>query len=348
MTTHRDRAAAELPTRHITGPAELVQAVPYLFGFHPRHSLVLIGLDGGHLVVTARVDLDPAGDTVDGPAVELVAGTLARMCDGGATDIVAAVYPDVGCPGDGSGDADGGAAAGLADAVVEAVADAIDQLPCRLREALLVTAGRWWSLLCAPGCCPAEGRPVPATPSPFTAAATLDGVAPLADRDALAATLAPLADRDALAEPLAAARSAPLATSAKQHERSVKRALFAAARASASARWNPPDDDVACRYAVALRAVPIRDSVWLAVDEGRLDGRALWRDLARRVPAPYDAAPLFLFGWASWRAGDGALASMAAERAIGADPGYSAADLLLGALARGIDPRSFPRLRRSA
>jgi hypothetical protein len=83
----------------------------------------------------------------------------------------------------------------------------------------------------------------------------------------------------------------------------------------------------------------------MAVDDGRLDGRALWRDLGRRLPSPYDASPLFLFGWAAWRAGDGALAGIAAERAIASDPGYSAADLLLAALARGVDPRRLPRLR---
>ena len=71
------------------------------------------------------------------------------------------------------------------------------------------------------------------------------------------------------------------------------------------------------------------------MDEGRVDGRVLWRYLARRLPAPYDAAPLFLFGWRSYRDGDGALASMAAERALSSDPGYSAADLLLAALSQG-------------
>ena len=71
--------------------------------------------------------------------------------------------------------------------------------------------------------------------------------------------------------------------------------------------------------------------------------------MARRLPGPYDAAPLFLFGWASWRAGNGALAGIAAERAVTSDPAYSAADLLLAALSRGLDPRRLPRLRaRSA
>jgi hypothetical protein len=99
------------------------------------------------------------------------------------------------------------------------------------------------------------------------------------------------------------------------------------------------------RLAAGLADIAVRDSVWLAVDQRRLDGRALWRELARRAPEPYDAAALFLFGWAEWRAGNGVLAGIAAERALASDPGYTAAELLLGALRQGLDPRRTPRLR---
>ena len=42
----------------ITGPASLIAAVPYLLGFEPNESLVLVGLRDGQVTVTARVDLD--------------------------------------------------------------------------------------------------------------------------------------------------------------------------------------------------------------------------------------------------------------------------------------------------
>jgi hypothetical protein len=66
--------------------------------------------------------------------------------------------------------------------------------------------------------------------------------------------------------------------------------------------------------------------------------------LHARLPAPYDAAPLFLFGWAQWRAGNATLATMAAERVLDSQPGYSAAALLLTAAQRGLDPRTVPAL----
>jgi len=94
------------------------------------------------------------------------------------------------------------------------------------------------------------------------------------------------------------------------------------------------------------RAIPaFQDETSRGVDQGRLDGRALWRELARRLPPPYDAAPLFLYGWASWRDGRGPLAGIAAERALASDPDYTAAELLLGALQQGLDPHRTPRLR---
>lgn len=97
---------------------------------------------------------------------------------------------------------------------------------------------------------------------------------------------------------------------------------------------------------MALQSYAVRDARWMALDAGRLHGVELWVNLARRLPNPHDAAPLFLAGWCSWRGGNGALAGIAAERALAADPGYSAANLLLAALARGIDRRKMPRLRR--
>ena len=101
------------------------------------------------------------------------------------------------------------------------------------------------------------------------------------------------------------------------------------------------------RAACSLRAYPFSPrGLWaLAADSRRIDGRPLWQALGRRLPAPYDAAPLLLFGWISWRRGNGALARTAAERALASNPHYTAAELLLGALSRGADPRRVPRLR---
>ena len=95
---------------------------------------------------------------------------------------------------------------------------------------------------------------------------------------------------------------------------------------------------------MALNDLEVRDALWVALDEGCEPISRLMGDLHARVPAPYDAAPLFLLGWSHWRAGNATLAMMAAERALGSQPGYSAAALLLTAAQGGLDPRTVPAL----
>jgi hypothetical protein len=323
-------------SQRISGPAELLQAVPYLLGFHPRASLVLIGLHDAVLVVTARLDLDDA----DGA----LGHTARAMARGGSTEFVAVVYgdapdPDPNLPLPWS-------------AVACDVADEVRAAGCELIDTLLVAGARWWSYDCADGqCCPRSGRALPAAPSTFTTAATVAGIAVLPNRDALAAQLDPApADERAALRPLIEQEeheivAAALEAGSKRHERAIKRAVFASARASDQPRWMVPTAEEVARFGVALTGTALRDAVWMAVDDDRLDGRALWRELAVRLPTPYQAAPLFLFGWQAWRHGDGALARIAAERVVAADPRYSPADMLLAALTHGMDPRQMPRLR---
>lgn len=322
-------------TQRISGPVELLQAIPYLLGFHPQLSLVLVGLHDGHLVVTARIDLAD----VEAGALR---HTMDAMARGGTTSLVAVVYDDISAaPGE------------LRHLpLVGSVRQDADRAGCEVLDVLRVSGGRWWSLTCGTTeCCPPEGRELPKAPSPFATAAAVDGVVALPDRAARAALLDPLLDeqRVTLAGAIEAAEHAAFQEALDGHdrrwERSVKRALFAAARSSEQIDWPGAASDDLPRFGVALGAQAVRDAIWVAIDARRLDGRPLWRDLARRLPSPYDAAPLFLFGWAAWRSGDGTMAGIAAERAVASDPGYSAADLLLAAVTHGVDPRRVPKLR---
>jgi len=166
----------------------------------------------------------------------------------------------------------------------------------------------------------------------------------------LADIFTPLPGRQDLADQLTDQHYEQLSAvlNAKQdgYDRSVIRALFAAQRAAQAGQM--PTDAAVARYGVALQSYSVRDAVWFAVDDGRLPGIALWVNLARRLPSPYDAAPLFIAAWSTYRDGNGALAGIAAELALKSDPGYSAADLLLAALARGLDPHTLPKLRLPA
>jgi hypothetical protein len=340
MPTESDSARTDdRAVLRVHGPGDLIDAVPYLLGFHPTQSLVLIGLADGQVVVTARIDLDTLA------ASDQLSTTVAAMCRGGARELVALVLDEREPPGPTLPWRE----------VALAIAAESERRGASCGDVLFVSHGRWWSYSCTGAeCCPAEGRLVGGAASAVAAAATYAGLVALPDRESVEALLQPLPvdTRNALAVRLAEAEAENVArilggTGARE-QRSVIRALFAAVRAAGRTRQGLTLREAeVVRFAVALRAYPVRDSVWTAIDDGRLDGRDLWRQLAGRLPGSYAAAPLFLFGWASWRAGDGALAGMAADRALDSDPGYTAADLLLAAVSHGINPRRMPRLRRA-
>lgn len=336
MSSHTD-TPPDQPLLRVSGPGELAQVIPYLLGFHPSRSLVVVGLRDGRVVVTARMDLADVGDAAtDDP--DVIGDTLAAMLDSSVARVVAVVFDDE-------------AGMSVSADVVLPWSDLADRLHMvatlmglDVDEIALVGNGRIWSYECAdPACCPPEGRLLEPD-SAVAATAAYAGLVALPDRASLAALLARRIDPELLPLRYEELRTAERAEGGD--DRSDVRALFAAARRFDDPELTEPLSDAdRISFAVALRRIAVRDSLWLAVDCGEIDGRVLWRRLATSLPAPYDAAPLFLFAWASYRAGDGALAGIAAERALESDPGYSAAYLVLGALSSALDPRRVPLLR---
>ncbi|MDQ6849192.1 MAG: DUF4192 family protein [Actinomycetota bacterium] len=82
------------PSLQVRGPADLLAAVPYLLGFHPQESLVIIGLADNRVVVTARLDLT---DVTHLTGSRLLAATLAAIQRGDATSVLGAVFTDTSC-----------------------------------------------------------------------------------------------------------------------------------------------------------------------------------------------------------------------------------------------------------
>jgi hypothetical protein len=312
----------------LTGPADLIAAVPHLLGFHPADSLVLVGVDNGLITVVARLDCTPARPTVD----ELH-GALDVLRRAGSTDLVSLAYTESTSPPECR------TAAHVLGNARDAGLDLLDHLT--------VTGSFWRSELCPdPACCPPTGHEL-GTDLRAQAEWAVRGSAPLPSREALTALVAPLSATDPrrVNEPdLRAVENewtdSLLTNGPASTVRSAIRSLFSKLRAGQSL-----SNAQAAAHAVALQCFEVRDAVWLALDARRLTGDPVLRDLATRIPAPYSAAPLFLYAWAQWRDGNGAAASVAVAAALDADPNYTAADLLLAALNQGIDPRRLPRLR---
>jgi hypothetical protein len=101
-------------------------------------------------------------------------------------------------------------------------------------------------------------------------------------------------------------------------------------------------DEVALRFAMWATILPVRDALWaLVTPDNARDMVGLWSHVARCAPPPMSSPSLTLAGFASWLCGDGALALIAAERALALDPEYTLAGLLLRMLEQGVPPSSW-------
>ena len=327
------------PRIRVSSPADLLAVVPRLLGFHPAASLVVIGAGPPRerIELAFRYDLpDPPDPRLAGEMAAHAVGVLRHRRLG---TVIAVGY------GPGS----------LVTPVADALAAALRRDGLRLQELLRVQDGRYWSYLCAnPGCCPAEGVPFDAAASPAAAAMTVAGMVALPDRAALAGTVAPVTG-----------------PAAQDMERATRRARDRVARlatqAGASPGGQPPGgslldagrravqeaiatyrdggrvtgDDQVAWLSVVLALLPVRDDAWARMDPDaalRAAHLRLWADLVRRSCPAYRPAAASLLAFTAWQAGDGALANIALDLALQADPGYSLALLLRDIVEAGVPP----------
>lgn len=103
----------------------------------------------------------------------------------------------------------------------------------------------------------------------------------------------------------------------------------------------PSADEIAW-LGVLLTSLRVRDEAWVRMDEKDLQAHIrLWRNVLTRLPEAYAAAPACLLSFAAWRSGDGALANIALDRALAADPHYTMALLLQELFISGLPPRAL-------
>jgi len=312
----------------ISGPVDLVGGIPYLLGFQPEESLILVGLAHGALVVTARLDLPDASQDLAG-----LDDTVEAMLRGGCTDFIAAVYT--------------GHDMDLHRLLVDDIIAVMADREALLLDALYVADGLWRSYLCQdPTCCAPGARALPVAPTPFQVAATVAGLSYAPDRQSLADQFNPMSGRESLLGRLRHAEQLSIEPllhgSLTPPARALVDELTSALEESSCRGYRPVSEEKLIDWATALRHIPIRDELWHAVDQRRGEGAELWLDLARRLPAPYDAAPLFLYGWSMWRVGNGALARIAAERCLVSCPTSTAARLLLTGVDLAVNPHAIP------
>lgn len=326
------------PVVRITDAGGIIEIAPYLMGFTPRQSLVVVGLQGptfGRILVTARIDYTDA----DPGALQQLMDALHR---GGATHLVVAIYLDE-VVGDPRLDV------GLA-AVTRELTDLCFASAKGLVDVLVATGERFWSMLCEnQSCCPAEGR----RRIGGSVEAIGAGLAPpCADRDEMLRVLDPVVSSGDSLEPWLEVAENVLQRAAGDLQAMTdwRTEAMGALRALAGRPGGDLEVEQLARVAVALTDLEVRDEAWMIID-AREDLHeqlaALALQVARRAPGPYAAAGYLLYGWHCWRQGWGALATEAAERALAVTGGnYGAASLLATAMEQGLSPRLIPTLRR--
>jgi hypothetical protein len=352
--------------------SELADALPYLLGYRPEDSIVLVALhnsDGrGRFGGRARVGIPPNPDDWTAAVRQLAHGLVTGSERRGARpeQLVAYVCQE---PSEGE----------TGRQVRERLAPLAHQLrvECGLLdvpvvEALCISDGRFWSYCCSgEACCPPEGLPMglPGT-SVLAAAAAYAGIQVRGTLRELRARLLPWENTAALEQEVAL-DTAGLALVRRmldetERVRVAEETLALAERIMGRYAEAPPvsgtltadrrDDgllthDEAARLILGLQDRTTRDRAaeWMEGDEAGPALR-LWRALARRCVGPYAehaAAPLTLAGWVAWSAGDDIEAREALAMALGADPDYLFARLLHQALNQGLDPESVRRCLRA-
>lgn len=306
------------PTVRIDDAGELIASVPALLGFTPERSLVAITLRERRVGLVTRADLPPSSN--DYPQL---ARQMAQAAAHAHAEAVIAVVVD-------GADTHTDLAVDLAQAL------AAHDIPLRAAYQVseIAASATWRSLL--------EPTITGALPDPTCTeiATTLvaAGHVTHASRDDMAAVLSP--DGDKATERRAAAIDKLLREPPRQTDASA--AVVNAALNAALDGTLPQGDRHVAELAVALSDPQVRDAcLATAYPTGSKLARAaarLWQALTRAVPAPERAAPATLAAYAAYSDGNGALAGVALDAALAADPDYLLARLLLRALQASAPP----------
>ena len=319
----------------LTSPHDLIAAIPFLIGYHPTDSLVLVSLKAGAVAMAMRVDYPETSTTED---FDLLARHLTRN---GADSALAVAYVPTGTNN--------------GEEVLLSLGRALTRANIVTSEALLISQGRWRSTLCLDlQCCPPQGRELPEIGTSRIAAEQVSSgkVMPFANEEELAGSLAsaPLAhDEDFMKQVLLARidQDGP-SLRACQKEGAVAVIDLASRFIAGSMGANiEADQELSARVLGALSDIQVRDFALGSHAQATHEIYwQMWRYLVRIAPVGFVAPVATLFAATSYERGDGALAQRALDRAFSDDAGYSLTALLRRVFSAGWPPESFAQMRK--
>jgi hypothetical protein len=315
----------------LTSPHDLLAAIPFLIGYHPEDSLVVVSIKDNAVGMAMRIDYPV--DIPEG-AYDLLASHLQRDSSTGA--LLVAYVP--------AGRSDGEVVLADASAALTRIGIATD-------ESLLIQGGRYRSVLCQdPSCCPAEGSLIPEIDgSRIAVEHVVAGRAmPFANLQALTDSIAslPVASEQRWIDQIKSFQLSSSAADLTKLQRDGATAVIDLAGEFASGRIGQ-DLELTARVIGRLSDIQVRDFALGSHDEENVDSYfQMWRHLMRIAPDGFIAPVASLCAALAYESGDGALAHRALDRALEDVNGYSLALLLRRVFTAGWPPASFAAMRR--
>lgn len=314
----------------LTSPHDLLAAIPFLIGYHPQNSLVLVALKDEAVGMAMRVDMP---SDLQASGYDLLASHFLRDEVDGAF-VVAYV-------GKGAVDPEN---------VLINISAALVRAGIDIKESLMVRDNRFRSMLCSDlTCCPPEGSVVPDLDSSRIAAEHVIAGHPM-----------PFESVDGLVQSIAAVPSsfesvwqdevhAFWVSSDSEEIQELQRdgatAIIDLAGEYREGR-GAEDRELAARVIGRLSDIQVRDfALGSHADESADYYWVMWRDLLRIAPRGFVAPVACLFAAMAYERGEGALAHKGLDRALGDDDQYSLAHLLRRVFTAGWPPQSFSAMR---
>ena len=313
----------------LTSPHDLLAAIPFLIGYHPENSLVLVALRDDNVGMAMRVDMptDIAPESYD-----LLASHFQREAADAAL-IVAYV--------DSQSDP---------EAVLINTSAALLRAGISIKESLIVSDGRYRSMLCHDSeCCPPLGSPIPDIDSSRIAAEHVIAGHPMpfANVSGLVQSIAalPSAMQESWQSEVRAFWIESDSESLLDLQRDGATAVIDLAGEYAQGR-GAEDRELAARVIGRISDIQVRDYALGSHNDETADAYwQMWRELLLIAPRGFVAPIASIFAALAYERGEGALAHKALDRALADDERYSLALLLRRVFTAGWPPQSFSAMR---
>lgn len=283
----------DIPRLQMHDPGEVAELIPYLVGFTPEDSMVVIVIRNGRVEVTARVDLDDIQHL--GATEDLLDRIWARFPD---ADAFLVAYTD--------DHTTGWNTLHRADAHLAGMAH---------RRSMLIDADTWELPDGETGTIKPDGQ--------IATQAANYGLKLRPTRADLQAAFASAPDTDQLATRVGAVldtlprpydTEAILTLTADLISRNLPPAP--PARVADLPQAHVPLDDAIKLAVLAQNPLAQSLAVLTITRDNAPEHLALWRDVVNQVPAYGAEGPLYLAGMAAWVSGDGASAAVALKRSV--------------------------------